>query len=265
VTDPESEYVFELDGDVARPTPYARGPWSPNAMHGGAPAALLAGLVERHDPGPAAFVARLTIDLLRPVPLAPLDVVVRTTRPGRKVQWIEAALLADGVEVVRANALRLRTDDLLDLPLPPAPGPQLPPPEVSPAFEIQFRAAADIGFWASMELRQAAGSWDEPGNGSVWFRLRIPIIAGETPSPLQRVAAAADFGNGVSAALPRGEYLFINPDLSIHLHRPALGEWVALDAATRAEPVGVGLAQSTLHDQRGPIGTALQALLVDEL
>jgi len=258
-------HVFELDGDVARPTALARGPWSPHAMHGGAPAALLARTVERHDPGPATFVARMTIDLLRPVPLAPLTVVARTSRPGKRVQWVEAALMADGVEVVRASALRLRTADDLDLPLPAPPGPQLPLPGASKPFEIQFAPDKPVGFWAAMDVRQAAGSWTEPGPGAVWFRLRVPIVAGEMPTPLQRVAAAADFGNGVSAALPRGEYLFINPDLSIHLHRCPAGEWIGLDATTAAEPVGVGLARSTLHDEQGPIGTALQALLVDHL
>jgi len=250
VTDLAPDHVFEVDGAVAHPTLLARGPWSPHAMHGGAPAALLARVVEHHDPGPAAFVARLTVDLLRPVPVTPLDMVVRTTRPGKKVQWIEAALLADGVEVVHASALRVRTADDLGLPLPPAPGPELP---------------AEVGFWTAVEVRQARGAWTEPGPAAVWFRLRVPIVAGEEPSPLQRVAAAADFGNGVGAALPRGEFLFINPDLSIHLHRAAVGEWVGLDAGTRAEPTGVGLARSTLHDEHGPIGSAEQALLVDHL
>ena len=258
-------HIFELDGDVAHPSSLARGTWSPNAMHGGPPAALLARVVERHDPGPAAFVARLTIDLLRPVPLAPLTVVARTSRPGKKVQWVEASLLADGVEVARASALRLRTAPDLGLPLPPVPGPELPPPSASPEFRIQFGPDAPVGFWAAMDVRQAAGSWTEPGPGAVWFRLRVPVVAGETPTPLQRVTAAADFGNGVSAALARGEYLFINPDLSIHLHRYPAGEWIGLDATTAAEPVGVGLAVSRLHDEQGPIGMSLQSLLVDRL
>ena len=265
MTSPVPDHIFDLDGDVARPTALARGPWSQHAMHGGAPASLLARVLERHDPGPAMFVARLTVDLLRPVPLVPLDVVVRTTRPGKKVQWVEAALWAEGLEVVRAGALRLRTAEGLGLPLPPAPSPELRTPAQSTPFEIQLASGASVGFWAAMDVRQAAGSWTESGPGAVWFRLRVPVVAGEVPSPLQRVAAAADFGNGVSTALRRGEYLFINADLSIHLHRHPVGEWIGLDATTRAEPVGVGLARSTLHDEQGPIGTSLQCLLVDRL
>lgn len=259
------EHLFSLDGDRFVPTRLASGPWSPDAMHGGAPAALFARELERHDPGPASFVARLSVDLLRPVPVAPLEVVTETTRPGRKVQWLAATMLADGVEVARASALRLRVDDALDLPPLPEPEPAIPPPDASAAFEIAPMRAFGFGFWLAVEVRQAAGSWTETGPATVWFRLRVPIVAGEDPSPLQRVAAAADFGNGVSSVLPRGQYLFINPDLTVHLHRLPVGEWVALDARTSAEQFGIGLAVSTLHDERGPIGRSLQSLLVDRL
>jgi hypothetical protein len=111
----------------------------------------------------------------------------------------------------------------------------------------------------------ARGSWTETGPGAVWFRLRQPVVAGEEVSPLQRAAAAADFGNGVSAALERGRYLFINPDLTIYLHRLPVGEWVAIDAVTHAESHGVGVAESVLVDEGGRIGRSVQALLVDRL
>jgi hypothetical protein len=255
--------VFHVDGTRAVPTELARGPWSPDAQHGGGPAALLARAVERADPGPADFVARLTVELLRPVPLAPLDVAVRTMRPGKKVQWLEASLIADDVEVARANALRLRTDESLALPvLDPEP---LGIPDQEHSEPMQTGFDMEVGFWRAVEMRRAVGSWTEAGPATIWFRLRVPIVAGEEPSPLQRVAAAADFGNGVSAALERGRYLFINPDLSIHLHRYPTGEWVALDALTVAEAYGVGLAESVLHDERGRIGRSLQSLLVDRL
>ena len=116
-----------------------------------------------------------------------------------------------------------------------------------------------------MELRVVAGTFADVGEATIWFRLAVPLVAGETPSPLQRVAAAADFGNGVSAALERGKYLFINPDLSVFLHRYPVGEWVALEAQTFAEAHGVGLAESALYDERGRIGRSLQSLLVDRL
>jgi hypothetical protein len=256
--------VFEADGDRMVPTELARGPWSPDAQHGGPPAALLARALEQADPGDAHFVSRLTIELLRPVPLAPLEVRTRTLRPGRKVQWVEGSLLAGDVEVARATALRLRTDATLDLPVPePAPLALAGPTDGEP-FAIQFPGTTD-GFWNAMELRVVAGTFADVGAATIWFRLTVPLVAGETPSPLQRVAAAADFGNGVSAALERGKYLFINPDLSVFLHRHPVGEWVALEAQTIAEAHGVGVAESALHDERGRIGRSLQCLLVDRL
>src|SRR5882757_3934755 len=113
--DPIARYgaLFERDGNRYVPTALARGPWSPNALHGGAPSALFATVCEMHDPGPAAFVARVTVERMRPVPLEPLELRVRTIRPGRKVQWIEAMLLARGDhEVARATVLRIRSDDV---------------------------------------------------------------------------------------------------------------------------------------------------------
>ena len=259
-----STAIFELDGDRVVPTELARGPWSPDAQHGGAPAGLLARALERADPGDARFVTRLTIELLRPVPLTPLTVRTRTIRPGRKVQWLEGSLLADEVEVARATALRLRTDPTLDLPVPDAGPPTLPGPAEGSPFAITFPGST-VGFWQAMDLRMVAGTFADVGEATIWFRLTVPLVAGEAPSPLQRVAAAADFGNGVSAALERGRYLFINPDLSVFVHRHPVGEWVALEARTFAEADGVGLAESALHDERGRIGRSLQSLLVDRL
>jgi hypothetical protein len=114
-----------------------------------------------------------------------------------------------------------------------------------------------------MEYRFLTGAFMEAGPARVWMRMRVPLVAGEEPTPLQRVLAAADSGNGVSAALDWRSYLFINVDLSVHLHRLPSGEWVCLDAVTLPERNGIGLADTALHDEHGPIGRALQTLLVD--
>ena len=87
-------------------------------------------------------------------------------------------------------------------------------------------------------------------------------MAGEEPSPLQRVLAVADSGNGVSSELDLAAWHFINPELTVHLHREAVGEWVCLDAATTISPGGAGLATSVLSDQQGPVAVGAQALLV---
>jgi hypothetical protein len=259
----DGDAVWHLDGDLAVPSELARGPWSPDAQHGGAPSALLAGLLERFEPGQADFVARLGIDLLRPVPLTPLRVERSMIRPGRKVQIVQASLFSGDVEVVRATALRIRTvdepygdvvpSDLVD--------PLAPPGEIMP---FPFVADRGRGFWNAMEVRTPVGAGEQVlGRAAVWFRLRVPMIAGEVPSPLQRVAACADFANGITLAGVGRGYTFVNPDLTIVVHRLPVGEWVALDASSFPEDVGIGVAESELHDERGRIGRALQTLVLD--
>jgi hypothetical protein len=260
------EYVFEVDGDVAIPTELARGPWSPHAQHGGAPSALLAGLLEDFELGTATFPARFTLELMRPVPLVPLRFTRQTIRPGKKVQLVQGSLFADDVEVVRATLLRLReqpvefTDD-------PAAGEYEPMPPPGPGGPMIGRGAFAMGtgFWNTVEVSRTGGEWTQPGPADMWLRLTVPIVAGEAPSPFQRVAAAGDFGNGVAAAFDRERYSCINPDLTITLHRLPVGEWVGLDSATYPEPNGYGVAESVLHDEVGRIGRGIQTVLVEEL
>jgi hypothetical protein len=143
--------------------------------------------------------------------------------------------------------------------LPPAPasGVDGTPPW---ARQVAYEAFHNRG----VEHRFVAGSFERPGPATDWIRLRVPLVAGEETAPLCRVAAAADFGNGVSWVLHRLDgYAFINPDLTIALHRHPDGEWVCLDAATYVGPHGVGLAESQLFDERGLVGRAVQSLLIE--
>lgn len=261
-----SESLFVRDGDRFVPTPLCRGPWSPDAQHGGPPAALLARAVERSAGGDGLQVARLTIELLRPVPLVPLAVAARVARPGKKVQLVEATIDANGTTVARAVALRIRT---LALPIPPDVAPS-PPPFPAPAAGRDGTPPWGDGLARpafhsdAVEHRFVAGGFESPGPAIDWVRLRVPLVAGEPTSPLARVAAAADFGNGVSWVLSRLEgWQFINPDLTIYLHRHPAGEWVALEAVTHVDSCGIGLAESRLWDERGPLGRSLQSLLLD--
>jgi hypothetical protein len=278
-----SESIFVAAGDGRfEPTEHARGPWDPRALHGGAPAALMTAALERLQPGAELPIARLSFELLRPVPLAPLELRTRITRPGRRVQALEADLLAGEEVVCRARALRIqaapgelpaRALELVgDREAATIPGPQ-------EGHEVRF-ALDDLerkSFAATaMEMRFITGrplkgglpevgvsSAHTPvGAATVWMRLRHPLLPGEPASALASVAATADFGNGVAAVLPFEEYLFINADLSIDLDRRPIGEWIALDARTLLHPNGIGWAESVLHDERGPLGLARQALVV---
>ncbi len=260
-----ADALFEPDGSRFLPTDLARGPWTPDALHGGPPAALLARAAERVPGGDGMRTTRLTVELLRPVPVAPLSADATVLRPGRKVQLIGVSLRAADVEVARATALRIRTKDC---PLPrelsaaaPPPGPAGGRPGASPWSDlIDYPAFHNRG----VEHRFVAGGWDQAGPATDWIRLRVPVVAGEETSPLARVAAAADFGNGVSWVLSRtAGWQFINPDLTIALHRLPDGEWVCLEAETMVEEDGIGQAVSRLWDERGRLGVAVQSLLVD--
>jgi Thioesterase-like superfamily len=247
--------------DRFRATELTRGPWDPGLQHAGPPAALLGRAVERHGDRAGLQVARVTFEIVRPLPIAELAVATRTVRGGRSVELLEATLSAGEVEVMRATALRVRTDADLDLPAGLVPGRRLPGPEAGRVMPF-FPTGQDVGYHTAMEVRFVAGSFLELGPATAWMRMRHPLVPGEPPSPLCRVLIAADSGNGVSAMLDYQRWRFINPDLTVYLLRPPAGEWVALEAATTAT-AGVGLADTTLHDEQGPIGRATQALFVD--
>ena len=248
------------------PTDYSRGPWSPHALHGGPVAALLARTAElAGDEGSdiAWTPARLTVELLRPVPVAPLRAEGTIARPGRKVQLVDAALrTVDGTHVASARLLRVRHEHV------PAPvttaGLTLPPgPTTAPDSDMSTRYDYDAFHSHGVEHRFVDGDFFIPGPATDWIRLRVPVVPDEPPSPLQRVCAAADFGNGVSRVADFTDLTFINPDLTIHLHRLPAGEWVCIDAVTWMEDQGLALAESRLWDEQGPLGRSLQSLLID--
>lgn len=260
--------LFLPDGGHFVSTELTRGPWSPDAQHGGAPAALLARCVTIFDGGEEMFVARLTVELLRPVPLTTLRVHCSFERPGKKVQLVRAALFAGEGEVARATALRIRRKEVTvsvvadDLRAPPPPNQGRSP---IPAW-LEATAGGVAFHRDAVEHCFVAGSFEEPGPSQDWIRLRQPVVAGEDILPLSRVAAAADFGNGISRIIDREDgYLFINPDLTIYVHRLPRGDWVCLDARSHVQAHGVGMAESRLWDEHGPIGRSVQSLLIDRV
>ena len=117
------------------------------------------------------------------------------------------------------------------------------------------------GYGDLIENRLAEGRYFD-GPCAAWFRLRHPLVAGEVPSPYQRVAVAADSGNGISAVLDLQRYTFVNSDLTINLLRRPAGEWVCLEARTHLGSNGCGLAESALYDRQGLIGRATQSLAI---
>lgn len=254
------EAVYVDEGDVITPTGYAAGPWDPTLQHGGAPAALLARAIEAARPSGAGQVVRVTIELIRPVPLAALKVATRTLRNGRKLQLIEAVLTAEGTQVARATGVRLRSTHL-NLP-PEAMSTRVASPP-GPGTGTAPQPSGTNPYFTGIDTRVVAGSLSAPGPATAWFRLTRPIVAGEEPSPLIRVMAVADFANGISSPLDPRQWSFINADLTVCCHRHPAGEWVALDSQTVLSDTGIGCTLSHLHDTTGPLGWSQQNLLID--
>jgi len=244
-----------------RATVHTTGPWDARFQHGGPPSALLARAIEQCHPRDDMLVARMTVDILGAIPVGELKLRSRMLRPGRSVEMVEAALSAGGREVARAQAWRVlrTTQQIAPQQIRARPVPPLPADST-----VSVADGWVDGYLSAVEWRFTAGTFAEPGPATAWTRLRHPIVPDEPPSPLQRVLAVADSGNGISSELDLNHWHFINPELTVHLHREAVGEWVCVEAQTTISPGGVGLATSVLSDPEGPIGVGAQSLLVAE-
>ena len=238
-------------------TSHTAGPWAPDAQHGGPPSALLGRAMRRCQPREDMIFARFTIEILGAIPVAELSVSARVARPGRSVELLEATASAGGREVARATAWRVRRTAADPVPPrhPAPPGswdaPVMPPPK-----------AWGSGYVSAIEWRPVRGSFRERGPAALWARMRYPLVPDEEPHGLERVLATADSGNGASWELDSRHWHFINPELTVHLHREPVGEWICLDAQTAISPGGTGLATSVLSDLDGPVGVGAQSLLV---
>jgi Thioesterase-like superfamily len=256
--DASAFYVREGDGFEA--TPLTRGPWDSGSQHAGPPCALLGRALDGAGELEQAQLARVTYEILRPVPIARLETSAAVVRPGRNVELVEGALTHAGEDVIRARAWRIRTAEVAvdGVSREPQPMPAPATAESKPFFPTGW----EVGYHSAMEVRFVEGGFVELGPARAWMGMRVPLVEGEEPAPRDRVLVAADSGNGVSASLDYHRFLFINTDLTVNLRRLPEGEWVCLDAVTYADPHGIGMSDTALHDERGMIGRATQALLI---
>jgi len=251
------------DGGRFLASDLTRGPWHPDHQHAGPPIALVARCIEREAAAlEFTHVARMTANLLRPIPISELSVEVRTDYAGRNVAHFSARLIAADKEVACFSAVAQRE---IDLEFPVAlPGHPLPHAarsvEESPEVKFPF-PAEEIGYKDFVENRIAGGAFFR-GPSAVWFRMRYPLVAGEEPSSFQRVAVAADSGNGISAILDLRRYIFVNSDLTINLLRRPRGEWICIDAHTLLGSSGGGLAEARIFDAHGLVGRSTQSLVI---
>jgi hypothetical protein len=248
---PESEQIF-------RATIHTQGPWNPQFQHGGPPSALLVRQMEQCSPRSEMVLARVTIDILGPIPLAALRATARLIRPGRKVELLEAFLEYEGRFLMRATGWRIQAPsvrpDVLDA--------GLVPPIPSQENDVTTISEWQCGFLSATEWRFVRGSYTLPGDAIAWTRLRYPLIEGEETSPAQRLLALADSANGISSPFDIRSWQFVPPELTVHCLRPPIGEWICLDAHTQLQSEGVGLTTADLYDGHGRIGRSAQALFI---
>jgi hypothetical protein len=242
----------------------ARGPWDPRAQHGGAPCALFVHVAEQAMADAGWQLGRLTVELIRPVPLGLLQTRC-TTQAARSTARVAIDLLANDTLVARAQVLMLRQTQVAIAPDVPVWSPDrlLPAPADCHEPLVIGGLPRGVSFYGTaMETRNAQGDPSQPGPGAAWFRTAVPMVEGHANSPAMRAVAAADFGNGLSWVLPAERYLFTNADISVHLFRPPVGEWVGLQSQTQMDASGAGIAMSRLFDEQGSIGVAAQTLVL---
>lgn len=253
--------IYRVDGNRVVTSPNAAGPWDPGMQHGSAPSGLVVWAAEAIPTPVPMQIARVTIDLMRPVPVAPLTLETEILRAGRKIQLCAIRLLADGVVVVGATVLKIRTQGLTlpaevaDLPV------ELPGPDQSRVEPADFSSSP---FVSGMSLRAARGRFGAPGPGAIWYRADRALVEGAPVSQAMRAVVAADFCNGTSAVLDFREWTFINADLTVSFARQPVGEWILLDAESWVGRDGAGLAMARLGDSSGYFGRAVQSLVIEK-
>ena len=254
----ESFYVTEKEDESYRATEYTRGPWSNEHQHGSPPVTLVGHLLQKQS---KLNLTRLTVELIRAVPIGVLEVKIEKLRPGRMVEMYGARLYAKGKEVLRATGLFLK-EEALDFEPPPLPGIEIPAPPGEGVAQHNFFKLERLGFDQSIDALFVKGGFGKGPESACWMKMNVPLIQGEEIEPLHRVLLVADTGNGISSYLEIGKYSFINPDLTIYFNRLPEGEYICSDAKTLTHTNGIAYSDATLFDEQGVLGRVNQSILV---
>lgn len=253
--------IYRIDGNAIETRGYAAGPWDPTMQHGSPPSALVAHLAERMPTPSPMHVVRVTVDLLRPVPVGPLTFETEVLREGRKIQLCGVRLKSNGVVVVNGTVLKVRNAS-----------PQLPDHVENPALDVPLPddcPPLDVGFTRNpfvgcMSLRKVRNGFGAIGPGATWYRADRPLIEGQPTSQLMRAVIASDFSNATSSVLDFRQWTFLNADLNVFLARQPVGDWILLNSEMWLGPDGAGTAASRLADQHGYFGRAIQSLVIEQ-
>jgi hypothetical protein len=265
VTEAEAFYYPDRGGFVG--TVLAQGAWDVNSQTGVAVLALLGHVLEDLPTLTPMGLARITVDMVRPVPIGKrLEVTPNVVREGKKLQVLDLAVTVGDTEHARARVLRLRDADVSS-----APGLPDSSTHVDPAAALQRPEALDElpmdkgpGMMRALDLRRSRVG-DTEGY-AFWVRLRVPVVAGEPVRPTSRQTVGVDFANCIGAAINPSVATTINPDVSAQFLRPPAGEWVAIVGDTRfGHDVGRGISSATLSDRGGVFAVASASQLVQPL
>jgi hypothetical protein len=231
-------------------------------MHGGPPSALIGWAID-HAVEPEEHVARINIDLERPVPLAPLRAEVTRRQVSRRVAHLEVQLRTDSDVMASARVVVLRGQPVPEALIGglyearPIAGPErrVVPPAAAHDSAVLFHRDA-------VEHRFVIGGFEESGPATSWLRLMYPVVDGEATSGLCHLLGVADFGSAISqTVIPSMGLGMINVDVSVALGRSPVGPWIGLDSIGAVNEGGVGLAVTELRDSRGRVGVATQSQL----
>lgn len=259
------EVLLERQHDAFLPTSLAGSPWHPDLLHGGAPAGLLAHCLEQRVADAQLLPARFTLELMRPVPSAPLRVAFQTLRSGKRIRLESATLMAGGKPVAMATALFVAPTPVSVPEYAPTAASTLP--AVDSVREINFRDVLSMGggevppgLHTTVRLR-AVTPLREQGQGIAWMHLPVDIVAGAETTPFMRAALMSDFCNGVGQLALDRNIGMINADITMQLFRLPQSEWIGIEARTLVQPTGVGMVQAALYDTGGMIGQVMQTAM----
>lgn len=235
------------------PAPHAQGPWAADMMHGRLLAGLLAAAIEDEHGDPDFHVSRLTTDLFRSPPMAPVSIRTTPVREGNRIRVVDAVAAVDGVDVARASCVLLRrADDPGGTVWAPADW-SVPHPDELPRPEPRSSG----GWVVPWETRGiTAGGFGAIEQKRTWMREVRELVAGEPLTPFVRVAVAADFTNPFANSGNQG-LQFINADITLYLHRLPVDEWVGFEVADSRSADGVNVGHCTLYDTKGAIGHSI--------
>lgn len=260
VLDPHSDAFYtRLGENLFGPTLHVQGAWRDDEQHMAPVSGILAHAIDLHEPREEMQLARISYDILGMIPARPSTIQVRTSRPGRTIELVEATMSVDGRVVVRAEAWRLARHDstpVAGVELEAMPGPD-------DFAEWQGTHVWPGGYIADLEFR--ADPERRPGRARVWLRSRRALVEGEECSPVADLVRLVDTANGIAVRASPTEWMFPNVDLTIHLFREPVRGWVGFDTRVTMGPTGIGLTSTTLHDGEGPVGRAEQILTVREM